>query len=88
MKWTLKLAKAAAAAFADASAAYRRRTGLEAYAADADDWSASIQCKQHVHGHAWGMAANQALHQRLPHMLTLGRLLPLRGPRCIFCGRR
>ncbi len=55
MKWTLKLAKAAAAAFADASAAYRRRTGLEAFAADADDWSASAQSLCAVHGQpgAW-----------------------------------
>lgn len=41
VKWTLKLAKAAAGVFADGTAAYRRRAALDSFAADADDWCAS-----------------------------------------------
>lgn len=41
VKWTLKLAKAVAAAFADSAAAYMRRAALEAFALDADDWCAA-----------------------------------------------
>ena len=42
VKWTLKLAKAVAAAFAGGAAAYMRRTALEDFALDADDWCGAV----------------------------------------------
>ena len=53
VKWTLKLAKAVAAAFADSAAAYMRRTALEAFALDADDWCAAAPVTDHLLGRTW-----------------------------------